>query len=371
MTQLNAITRAIVCLICVFLLIPTSGVCEEELLTNDGVVRLCSVGLNEDVIIHKIVQATRFNFNLGVEDLVRLKSAGVSGAVINAMLARAEAGQSLTRTEAPPASLRERSAKAGTPVLLLTDGKSIALESGHDSDGIAKIRVHPSQLAIVVAGFKAPLGDYSLSTLTLEPTQSRDPDTSSSHAVIPCTQEEVEVGVWQVRPKRVLSPGEYALLGPTGEAYRFGIDASENEPESDTPRHSIESAKRMSLDIPVHWSTETFKEYPLEDYERLVSPYSCDGVSFSRFELRQVKAHEGRVEWKVSLAVANGIGDDKLVEFTYGLWCHDALVDSGTESIAVEEEDTNSWSFRLEADRSRLDALDICLLRTNLAVSLD
>jgi hypothetical protein len=87
-----AIATSIVCL-------PTSAYAET--LDNAAVVRLVSVGLSDDVIISKI-KASANTFDVSTDALIGLKSSGVSGAVIAAMI-DASAGAAVTANAAASA----------------------------------------------------------------------------------------------------------------------------------------------------------------------------------------------------------------------------------------------------------------------------
>jgi hypothetical protein len=57
-------------------------------LTNADIVQMQKAGLSEETILSKIGTSTT-NFNTGTDDLIRLKEAGVSNTVINAMVQKA------------------------------------------------------------------------------------------------------------------------------------------------------------------------------------------------------------------------------------------------------------------------------------------
>lgn len=58
---------------------------KEEILTNDSVIQLLKVGLDEDSIIAKI-QKTKYNFDTSTQGLVALKQAGASSRLIQFMM---------------------------------------------------------------------------------------------------------------------------------------------------------------------------------------------------------------------------------------------------------------------------------------------
>lgn len=78
----------------------------QEVLTNDGVVKMVKAGLPEAVIIQKIRSSER-KFDTSTDGLVRLKSAGVPDKVIEAMMGAPAGG---TASAAAPAA-------AGEPVI--------------------------------------------------------------------------------------------------------------------------------------------------------------------------------------------------------------------------------------------------------------
>jgi hypothetical protein len=80
----------------------------QEVLTNDGVVKMVKAGLPETVIIQKIRTSER-KFDTSTDALVRLKSAGVPDKVIEAMMGAPAAGA------ASPAA--PSAAAAGEPVI--------------------------------------------------------------------------------------------------------------------------------------------------------------------------------------------------------------------------------------------------------------
>lgn len=73
-----------------------------ETLTNDSVVQLVKAGIGNDAVIAKI-KATPGNYALSTDDLIALKTAGVSGDVIAAMIA----GPAKTEAAAPAMSLTD------------------------------------------------------------------------------------------------------------------------------------------------------------------------------------------------------------------------------------------------------------------------
>ena len=75
----------------------------QEVLTNDGVVKMVKAGLPEAVIIQKIRSSER-KFDTSTDALVRLKSAGVPDKVIEAMLGAPAAGTPSAAAPSPAAA---------------------------------------------------------------------------------------------------------------------------------------------------------------------------------------------------------------------------------------------------------------------------
>ena len=119
----------------------------ENPLTNQDVVKLVKLGLGDDAVIAKVRQAPAVDFKLETDDLGNLKTAGVSGKVIAAMLDRVsgaatgevvtpEAAHALAASRSGPAS----GAWAGT--LEAKDGKkTLTMHMGqfHQTEEITSI----------------------------------------------------------------------------------------------------------------------------------------------------------------------------------------------------------------------------------------
>ncbi len=105
-----------------------------EILTNDSILQLLSVGIDEDVIISKI-QNSRHNFDLSVQGMLALKKGGVSDRLMHFMMdptklpaSKAEASPAgLGETVAKPAASKESARTIGTPA-------AVADESGFPTE---------------------------------------------------------------------------------------------------------------------------------------------------------------------------------------------------------------------------------------------
>jgi hypothetical protein len=63
----------------------------EGPLTNDAIIKMVGAGLEEDVIIN-VIKSQPANYTFGVDDLIALKEASVPDKVVEAMLAKSQAG---------------------------------------------------------------------------------------------------------------------------------------------------------------------------------------------------------------------------------------------------------------------------------------
>jgi len=216
----------------------------QKPLTNDDVVQMTKLGLGDAVIVAKIEQSAAIDFRLDVPDLERLKADGVGNDVIAAMLKRATA-------PAPPKVLD------GSVFLVGSDGSQTALEMipgtvsttyafvtvliYSNFDGLkATVRTTDRQPSLRLHTARPPKAWYVL--VTAKPDQDdgvrsvklgnmgwwankrlNAPDKSN---LVDCDFVEVATGVWEVKPKQALKPGEYGLwlMGDPGAMAGFGID---------------------------------------------------------------------------------------------------------------------------------------------------
>lgn len=68
----------------------------QETMTNDEVITLVQNGLNSSIVVNKI-RSSKTNFDLSTDSLIKLKKAGVSDEIVNAMLS-AKSGMTTTPT---------------------------------------------------------------------------------------------------------------------------------------------------------------------------------------------------------------------------------------------------------------------------------
>jgi hypothetical protein len=104
----------------------SSSLAAAEVLTNDGVVALVKAGLSEELIVAK-VRVTEANYDLSPDGILKLKSDGVSEAVIKAMLEASAPprGPQAKPSEAPAMGLQDA-------IALHRQGKGAEAEAAFD-----------------------------------------------------------------------------------------------------------------------------------------------------------------------------------------------------------------------------------------------
>lgn len=95
----------LVCLLAVSFCLATAGsaFAQNETMTNEEVITLAKAGLNQSIIIDKI-KTTKTNFDLSTDGLIKLKQAGVSDAIVTAMLEAKSGKQSSGNGSTTPVS---------------------------------------------------------------------------------------------------------------------------------------------------------------------------------------------------------------------------------------------------------------------------
>ncbi|GGA29167.1 hypothetical protein GCM10010981_17550 [Dyella nitratireducens] len=221
-------------------------------MTNADVVKLSKLGFGSDVIKAKIDGASAVNFKLEVDDLVNLKSAGVSQDVISEMLKRANGGAA-AGSGTPPMG-----AMMGNPndvTMVTTDGGNLHLRgiSGtisttnafvtvlehYNFPGVAAAtRTHDARPSFIVNSPDQPKGRIYIVSVEVD---SHDQDRSlklgnsrfwggMKNVGAPdkdnqIAYDAVAVGnsnQWKLTPTKDLKPGEYGLY--MGELFDFGVD---------------------------------------------------------------------------------------------------------------------------------------------------
>jgi hypothetical protein len=233
-------------------------------MSNDDVVNMVRMGFGNDVIEAKIQQANVVDFKLEINDLSKLKSAGVSQDVISAMLKRSTA-----QAETPPAAQAPPGAppivagadgiptfsEAGAVKLITKDHGEIELRSSGGSMSTtyafytvlfywnypgtrADVRVHDRRPTLLVRSGNSPKGRLYLVSAEVDKRNGvRSVKVGNSrfggvnNVGAPDSDNQIEYDVaaegadmWRLTPTNDLKPGEYGLWNERKEIYDFGID---------------------------------------------------------------------------------------------------------------------------------------------------
>jgi len=222
-------------------------------MTNADVIKLAKLGFGSDVIKAKIDGASSVNFKTDVDDLVALKSAGVSQDVISEMLKRASGGAAGSAgTVMGPAG------PMGNPMdvtMVTTDGGNVhlrgisgtisttnafvtVLEHSNFPGMAASVRTHDTRPSFIVNSADQPKGHFYIVSLEVDNgDQDRSlklgnskfwggmknvgaPDKDNQIAY-----DAVSVGngnQWKLTPSKDLKPGEYGVY--MGQLFDFGVD---------------------------------------------------------------------------------------------------------------------------------------------------
>jgi hypothetical protein len=240
---------------------PTSG----PPMTNDDVVKLAKLGFGTDVIEAKIRQANAVDFKLEVDDLSKLKSAGVSQSVIAAMLTRSTAGAgSVTGQGVGPGGRPMSVGPDGFPIAADTGSRVKLVTQDHGTVDLrsiggtmsttfayvttlmhanfpglkADVRIHDRRPTLLIRSPQSPKGRMYLVSAdvdTRNDVRSVKMGNSRLFGVknigAPDSDNQIDYDLvaegsdgWRLTPKKDLAPGEYGLWGSMSEMYDFGID---------------------------------------------------------------------------------------------------------------------------------------------------
>jgi hypothetical protein len=244
------------------LLLVATSAGAQEVLTNDSVIAMKKVGLSDGVILAKI-RSSPSKFDTSTQALVTLKQAGLSDAVIEAMLG-APAGAN--PVAAPPAASTPSvaaapSATAASTIFHLKGSQYVELVPAVASME-TNFQFFTSKSELVLKGRKAAYrvndgqpvffsawAPNEVPLVRLKPGDSHDDRNLkfSSGAFMPYggtqktgvrTEDVIAVeserdarGLYRLRPKEPLKPGEYGFIlthgfvaGGGGKIYDFGVD---------------------------------------------------------------------------------------------------------------------------------------------------
>jgi hypothetical protein len=228
----------------------------EKPLDNAEIIKLTKADMGDSVIIAKINGAASVQFATGTDDLVKLKDAGVSKAVIAAMLDRSSAAPA--KSKAAPAgggggaasvNLQSSDVSVG---LTMAEGEVSTIVAPFVGmrrfvsipELAATVRTKDKKPSVLVASDKDPRKIYWLVKLD----QDKDPEDMNrgmdvespgmwggvmssapdDDSRVKCDITEQQPGVWKYTPIKDLKPGEYAIYVGKGEQtaglYDFGVD---------------------------------------------------------------------------------------------------------------------------------------------------
>jgi hypothetical protein len=240
----------------------------EKPLDNAEIMKLTKLEMGDDVIIAKIKAASTVQFATTTDDLVKLKSAGVSKAVMAAMVDRTNAGSAPGHAASGAAASAGSGGGMGAPggvssvTLVAKDGTTTLKPIEGEVKSIvapfvgfkrfivfdelaATVRTKDRKPSITIAAAQDPSkGGYWLVKLdqdTDEEDKNRGMDVESpgmwggtlssapdDDFKIKVEKAEEKPGVWRFVPIKDLKPGEYGVyIGKgeqTGIVYDFGVD---------------------------------------------------------------------------------------------------------------------------------------------------
>jgi hypothetical protein len=229
--------------------------------TNPDVIKIVALGIGDAAVIAKIRQAPATKFDLEAEDLAALKKAGVSGAVIAAMLDRAaadsrpgDAANAIRGTAVPEPDyvgaffLLDQTSQALTPLERQTATATMEVRAlgWGGAEGFMQVRGERSSVRIpqgqslqfvvrVASPQLDPLSLVHLVPLEAEEGNRRLSTGSASlfggakggtgDAELPVRASRYGQSSFLITPAQELTAGEYAFAGQNqGEAFCFGVD---------------------------------------------------------------------------------------------------------------------------------------------------
>ena len=222
----------------------------EPALDNAQIVKLTRLDMGDAVIIAKIRSAQEATFDTSTDALVELREAGVSKAVIKAMIEWASATPGAPPQTAgsglePTVRLRSREGSVGLKAVYGTSKTQASPFSVTTwvqfNDLSAKTRIRDRRPTLLIATDKDPRGRWWFVRTTRQEDEdyryfdleggglfssvwSGSPDGGS---IVKCDAVEEQPGLWGLTPLKDLKSGEYGLF--TGQAegallFDFGVD---------------------------------------------------------------------------------------------------------------------------------------------------
>jgi hypothetical protein len=253
MIRRHAVWMLSLCLLCVS---AVSTAQQERPFDNAEIVKLTKLDMGDAVIIAKIKSASEVKFETTTDDLVKLKDAGVSRAVIAAMLDRQGAPPRAAESGSEPrVTLRSREGSTDLKAVYgtaKTQASPFSIVTWVQFDDLsAKTRIRDRRPTLLLTSDKDPRGRWWFVKASLQEDDenyryfdlegggmfsvvwSGSPESGS---IVKCEAVEEKPGVWALTPLKDLKPGEYGMFSgqvqavfhgqPQGQAllFDFGVD---------------------------------------------------------------------------------------------------------------------------------------------------
>jgi hypothetical protein len=211
---------------------------EEKPLDNAQIIKMTKADLGDSVIIAKINAAKEVSFDLSTDELVNLKSAGVSKDVITAMLDRVANSNAVAPSSGPKVVLSTTAGEISLKPLYGDVRQIVAPWVGTKRfvvfQGVsAPVKTQDRRPSIVFTSERNPEDVFWLVKLDQdddEDAMDRSIDVQSPGAwggvlssapeddfIVDCEMAEEKTGLWRYTPEKNLKPGEYALYTFKGE----------------------------------------------------------------------------------------------------------------------------------------------------------
>jgi hypothetical protein len=240
----------------------TGSVCGQEVMTNETVIQMVKAGLSENVILAKM-RSSQTKFDTRTEALIALKQAGVPEKVMSAIVgggpppasAPAAAASAAAVATAPQGSHRG-------PIYHVSGGKQVELIGVSGDIETSRAPFSGRKTELVLPGNKAKYRTSDRQPVFLSsnepadvPLVKLDPGkndrnlrvsssfrsgpysgSTSQRGIRPEDRIDVDAerdnrGLFRIRPRAPLPPGEYAFVLtrssgtiPMGTVYDFGVD---------------------------------------------------------------------------------------------------------------------------------------------------
>ena len=222
--------RRVVLLLTAFLVVG-GPLYADKPLTNNDVIKLANIGIGDEAVVAKVRQASTVDFKLDTDDLVKLKSAGVSGKIIAAMLDRS----TKTTAPAPERPLPRESTAPATPDQIEADLLSVGGVSATTEVGMVEFHFTGLDdfldVQIVAAREKSTIREYDVA-LVLSAKAVNSMSAMDAFAMMPGAKQKPP----DRRPYRLLATIVYAKKGAEWQITNVKPTQMERVNGAPTPR---------------------------------------------------------------------------------------------------------------------------------------